>query len=73
MTIPTPPRLTGSSDDDLSAVIEWAWGLYRELAVQNTDRKRLDLVAAVPPLAPDAAAPQIASTVNAVIAAAKKA
>lgn len=72
--IPTPPRLTGDAKIDLPAVVEWAWGLYRELVVTNTTGRRLDAVASVAPF-PDpnsAALPDVAAKVNAVITAAKK-
>jgi hypothetical protein len=72
MTIPTPPRLTGEARTDLGAVIEWAWGLYRELALQNMDAKRLDTISAIPSLPDTATLAETISKVNAVIAASKK-
>jgi hypothetical protein len=72
MTIPTPPRLTGNGPTDLASVIEWAWGLYRELALQNVDEKRLDRIAAVPPLPDTATTTDLIGAVNAVVVAAKK-
>jgi hypothetical protein len=72
MTIPTPPRLTGQSEIDLPAVIEWAWGLYREIALQNVDERRLNQIAAVPALSNTATTAETIGAVNAIITAAKK-
>ena len=72
MTIPTPPRLTGQQSTDLAAVIEWAWGLYRELVLQNAEAVKLSRIGAVPRLEPDTATtPETAEAVNAIITAAK--
>lgn len=71
--IPTPPRLTGDPNQDLPAIVSWAWLLYRELAVQNPDTRRLDTIGNLPAL-PESGAPadSIAATVNAIILASKK-
>ena len=74
MTIPTPPRLRGDANEDLPAVIEWAWGLYRELALTSSaERTRLDRIAALPPLDTGTATlADVAATLNDIIAAATK-
>jgi hypothetical protein len=72
-TVPSPPRLTGNGPADLAAMQEWAFGLYRALVLANPDRRRLDAVAAVPPLPPGASLGDVITTVNAIIAAAGRA
>lgn len=73
MTLPTPPRLTGDADLDLRAVVEWAWGLYRELALLDANGKRLDAISALAPLdTGTATAGQAAAKVNAIIIAATR-
>lgn len=73
MTVPTPPRLTGDSELDLRAVIEWAWGLYRELVLLDVSGKRLDAIAAVTKLdAGTATAADAATAANAIITAATR-
>lgn len=47
MTFPTPPRTVGDSARDSVALTEWAWGLYRELVVENRVVDRLNAIKAV--------------------------
>lgn len=79
-TTPTPPRLTGNTQNDLQAVVSWGYDLYRTLVVEQRLGERLNAIASLEPLAltisdpPTQAEVQaVHDKVNAIIAAAEAA
>lgn len=73
-TTPTPPRLSGNTQQDLAAIVDWGYSLYRALVIEQRLGERLNAISALTKSAATISSPptqaevtEIQTLVNAII------